>query len=797
MEANYKVFIYNDTRYPYAWFGSNASSIMLEYMVHIFGKFDIQYAIINADELREITLNEDPNRSILIFSQDVIPDTVWDGSSSSSLIKWMQNGAKIIWNGGWEFWYIGYKNGTLKHKIGMENIPFGKSVTVIENTNVSISPLGTQNIPSLKTFQTRRPFSEEFLQGFYYEIYGYAHVGGMKIIDPGLIGIGSGLFVKIGATAGYQLDALDRTIYITEFILNRFFGYNIDLTNGLSYFNKDDSGIVYILPHEASTSYWNSTYGDRIYFYAYANVTHYKEFILADFKIISEKFNFIILILPLEDTDLFYYNLKQINTWAAENDIKIIYVFFSKGKYEPEDYYLQIGSSTYNLTIENMKFLLSQTSTLAIGIWYGWENRPVNISEIENFYNSLPEQLKTKYYIWIDEPFLQNVIDAGLTELTNRLKISVVTEIYSTLNLSLYGFNFEKQIVITGYWNALTSEEWIILMKKKLNYIFPPNNLYQSRRLGIWIFRDADDASSERYQAYINDSLNNPLLINIPPISSFSYLPNEVTILDLVTFYDTSYDPDGKIISRYWNLGDNYTSDDMNPTHYYSDKRSYTVKLTVIDNEGNSDSTELIVKMKNLPPIAEFTMNPVKPKKGEIIEFSNNSSDPEGTTLTYSWDFGDGNNSTHYNPNHMYEREGTYFVKFSAIDDEGETDIQEKKIEIFSKMFNLTIGLRDLLEVPVSNTEVLLYSNENELYTSGYTNTNGEITFLEIPEGEYKIKVLSFGDLTSKTTILSAPKTVQVRIIFSKYTFALCGISIAFVLVIIMVVYRKKQFFLH
>ncbi len=796
-EINYKVFIYNDPRYPYAWFGSNAASIMLQYMEHIFSKFHINYAIINADELREITLNEDPNRSILIFSQDVIPDTVWDGSSSSSLIKWLQNGAKIIWNGGWEFWYIGYKNGTLKHKIGMENVPFGKTVTVIENANVSISQLGTKNIPSSKTFQTRRPFSEELLQGFYYEIYGYAYVRGMKVIDPGLIGVGSGFFVKIGATAGYQLEALDRTIYITEFILNRFFEYNLDLTNGLTYFNKDDSGIAYILPHEASTPYWNSTYSDRIYFYAYSNVTNYKEFIINDFNIISEKYNFIILILPLDDTDLFYYNLKQMNTWADEKDIKILYVFFSKEKYESEEYYLQIGSLTYNLTIYNMKFLLNQTSTLAIGIWYGWENKPVNLSEIENFYNSLPEQLKTKYYIWIDEPFLQSVIDAGLTELTNRLKIGVVTEIYSTLNLALYGFNFENQIVVTGYWNALTSDEWVILMKKKLNYVFKPNNLWQNRMLAVWIFWDENDASYERYQAYINDILNNPLLINIPPISSFSYSPNEFTILDLVTFYDTSYDPDGKIISQYWNLGDGYTTGNMKPTHYYSDKGSYTVKLTVMDNDGYSHSTSLIVKVKNLPPIAEFTINPLKPKKGEIVEFIDNSLDPEGKMLKYSWDFGDGDNSTHYNPNHVYGKIGTYFVNFSVIDDEGKIDIREKKIEVFSKMYNLTIELRDLLELPISNIEVQLHSNENDLYTSGFTDIGGKITFLEIPEGEYQIKVTSFGYSTSKTTVLSAPKTVQVSVIFSKYTIGICGITITFVLVIVMVLYRKKRFYLH
>ena len=134
-DTNYTVFIYHDPRYPYAWFGLDASTIMLNYMEHIFSKVHINYQIVNADELREVTLNEDPNRSILLFSQDVIPDTVWDGSPSSSIITWLKRGAKIIWNGGWEFWYIGYQNGTLKHKLGMENLAFGKTVTVIENAN--------------------------------------------------------------------------------------------------------------------------------------------------------------------------------------------------------------------------------------------------------------------------------------------------------------------------------------------------------------------------------------------------------------------------------------------------------------------------------------------------------------------------------------------------------------------------------------------------------------------------------------------------------------------------------------
>jgi len=672
-------------------------------------------------------------------------------------------------------------------------------VTVIDSVNISISQLGTQYIPSLKKFQTRRPFSEDLLQGFYYEVYGYSYEGGVKFIDPGLIGVGHGFFIKIGATNPLQLKAMDRALYITELMLNRFFGFTVDLTKGLTYFNPDDSGIVYILPHGVSSSYWNRTYGDRIYFYAYSNITQYKEYILSDLDTISEKYKFVILILPLEDTDMFYHNLKKMDAWATEKKIKILYSFFPKDKYEPEEYYLQVGSSTYNLTTYNMKFLSNLTSTLATSIWYGWEHRSVNVNEIENFYNSLPEQLKPKYYVWIDEPFLERVIDAGLTELTNRLNLTVVTEIYSSINLALYGFNFKHQIVVTGYWNAKTSDKWLILMKMKLNYVFTENNQFQYRKLGVWIFWDENDGCTEKYRAYINNTLCNPLLINLPPTASFSYSPNEITIIDSVNFYDLSEDLDGTIVSWHWNFGNGHISTNMVPTHNYSDKGSYTVTLTISDNDGYSDSTTEVVKVINLPPIVEFTFSPSKPKKEEDIKFIDGSIDPEEKTLQYSWDFGDGINSIQKNPTHRYEKAGTYSVKMSVIDDEGKYDTIVKEIEIRVLTYNLTVEVRDLFGFPVSNTEVGLYSNEHDCFASGSTDTMGKFTLLEIPEGEYQIKVTNFGYTTSKTVSLSTPKTEQVRVILSIYTVGIGGGVIVLIIVVItsLMLRKRKDYIPH
>lgn len=508
-----QVFIYHDERYPTTWYSKNEARYIAEYLSELLGDQEIPYRAVNADELRRVALEEDPRRSILVFAQGLAPDTVWDGTSSSAIVRWLWKGATILWTGDLEFWYIGHSDDTFEHAADIETIPFGRSVSVGADVRIESTELGSRYLPSLEDFVTARPFSEDLLAGLEYESYGHAYVGSTRVIDPGLIRVENGTFAKVGMTHAGGLDVVSRAIFIGELLLNRFLGQNRDLTEGKKSFHPYDSGIVYILPSGASTPYWKQTCGIRECFYAYANVSDYESEIVSDLAVITERYRFLILILTMDDGPQFYYNLKKMDSWAMEQRLKIFYTVNPKWAFGPEEEYLNIGSAVYRVLVKNYEFLANLSSTFAVSTGYGWPGRAFVPAEIERFYESLPTELKMKYVLWLDQSYVLQAKNVGFPPVASRMNITVVTELYYPDYVALLGSLFEKQIVVSGYYNASSAAEWRRGIERKIDRILVPATAkVEDRRLGIWMFWDVDDGNGELYRTYINGTLENPLL---------------------------------------------------------------------------------------------------------------------------------------------------------------------------------------------------------------------------------------------------------------------------------------------
>jgi len=82
-----------------------------------------------------------------------------------------------------------------------------------------------------------------------------------------------------------------------------------------------------------------------------------------------------------------------------------------------------------------------------------------------------------------------------------------------------------------------------------------------------------------------------PITSNKSPIASFTANPTSgVEPLEVYFNASSSYDSDGTIISYQWDFKDGNTGNGQTINHTFSSTGSYNVMLTVIDNEGATDS---------------------------------------------------------------------------------------------------------------------------------------------------------------------------------------------------------------
>ena len=91
------------------------------------------------------------------------------------------------------------------------------------------------------------------------------------------------------------------------------------------------------------------------------------------------------------------------------------------------------------------------------------------------------------------------------------------------------------------------------------------------------------------------------------PNAIFTYSPDESVVNQIITFdASDSYDTDGAITSYEWDFDDGTTGMGMEATHAYGDAGTYTVTLTVTDNDGLTDTAITSITVK--PPTYTFNI---------------------------------------------------------------------------------------------------------------------------------------------------------------------------------------------
>ncbi len=113
------------------------------------------------------------------------------------------------------------------------------------------------------------------------------------------------------------------------------------------------------------------------------------------------------------------------------------------------------------------------------------------------------------------------------------------------------------------------------------------------------------------------------------------------------------------------------------------DKDVDTVTVTATAGAITSSISIKVVPPPNDFPTAKFTYSPSNPKVGSTVTFNASSSyDPDGTIVTYSWDFGDGTTGTGIVVNHIYSSAGDKPVILTVTDDDGATSSTSSIIKV-------------------------------------------------------------------------------------------------------------------
>lgn len=179
-----------------------------------------------------------------------------------------------------------------------------------------------------------------------------------------------------------------------------------------------------------------------------------------------------------------------------------------------------------------------------------------------------------------------------------------------------------------------------------------------------------------------------PTTLHAPPDVDAVWWPTNPRRTEPVQFEDrTVKEHGGRITGHLWDFGDGTNSTELNPRHTFAGRSEATVRLSVRDAEGQTDSAEFQITFRNHEPVADFSLSTNDTSVGRGVDFAALSSDPDGTVEGYQWAFGDGTGASTTDARHVFQAEGRYDVQLTVTDNDGAHASRRQTVRVSPGVF--------------------------------------------------------------------------------------------------------------
>ncbi|MFH1320560.1 MAG: PKD domain-containing protein [Bacteroidota bacterium] len=191
--------------------------------------------------------------------------------------------------------------------------------------------------------------------------------------------------------------------------------------------------------------------------------------------------------------------------------------------------------------------------------------------------------------------------------------------------------------------------------------------------------------SSSTYSVYAMDVNNctstpqNVFVFVYPPLSTIASDDQTVCENTLTNISAIASGGNGGPYTYTWDNGAGQGQNVTVTAPSYPNSIIYTV--TVSDNCGTPPATDSTLITVYPLPSANFNNDTVC--LNDTTEFTDISTIPSGTIVSWEWDFGDGNTSTIQNPEYLYGSDGTYNVTLTVTSNNGCLNTTAQQVIIY------------------------------------------------------------------------------------------------------------------